>query len=154
MSAVIKGLGVVWSVGDIQYTGGIVSGNPNTAAAVQSLRVARTSEKTIIKDNGGVAKAAVFHGFMQTLSLTVVPTGSSIANAKTSASAHMIDAVAGGTTSIVGRTVTIVDADGTVVDGTYNCISATQNRTVDGVATVDLELEKGDESNDITTLIS
>lgn len=154
MSAVIKGVGVVWSVGDIQYTGGIVSGNPNTAGAVQSLRVSRTSEKAIIKDNGGIARAAVFSGFMQTLSLTIVPRGSSIANAQTAADNHMIDAAAGSGTSIVGRAVTLVDANGTIVDGAYNCISATQNRSVDGVATIDIELEKGDEGNDITTLVT
>lgn len=145
--AAIKGRGVVWSTGDITFAGAIVSA---TAAALpQSLRLARTAESTKIKDNQGPVRAIVYHGLMATLSITVVicaPSGTNtIAAAKT----------AGDQLTIAGGgTVTITDDAGTVVDGPYNVLSATQNRSVDGAATVDLEMEKGDEGIDTTTLIS
>jgi len=142
--ATIKGKAVVWSIGGITFTAGIVSGsNPEF---VQSARFNRGSEKTEIKDDGGVIRTQVFHGFKKTLSITVVPSGAStIANAQASADAH---------TPAPGTTITVVDAAGTVIDASYNLISATQNRSVDGVATVDLELEQGDESNDLTVAVS
>ena len=143
MSAVIKGVGVVWSVGAITFTAGIVS--VSNAGYTQSARFSRTSEKTEIKDNGGIIKAQVFHGFKKTLSMTIVPQGSSVANARSSMDAHCLTP---------GTTITVVDDSGTLIDASYNLISATQNRTVDGVATVDLELEQGDESNDLTTAVS
>ena len=143
MSAVIKGVGVVWSVGAITFTAGIVSAS--NAGYTQSARFSRTSEKTEIKDNGGIIKAQVFHGFKKTLSMTIVPQGSSVANARSSMDAHCLTP---------GTTITVVDDSGTLIDASYNLISATQNRTVDGVATIDLELEQGDESNDLTTAVS
>jgi len=143
MSAVIKGVGVVWSVGAITFTAGIVSAT--NAGYTQSARFSRNSEKTEIKDNGGVIRAQVFHGFKKTLSMTIVPQGTSIANARSSMDAHCL---------APGTTITVVDDSGTLIDASYNLISATQNRTVDGVATIDLELEQGDESNDLTTAIS
>ena len=143
MSAVIKGVGVVWSVGAITFTAGIVS--VSNAGYTQSARFSRTSEKTEIKDNGGIIKAQVFHGFKKTLSMTIVPQGSSVANARSSMDAHCLTP---------GTTITVVDDSGTLIDASYNLISATQNRTVDGVATIDLELEQGDESNDLTTAVS
>ena len=141
MAAIIKGTGVVWSVGAIVFTAGIVSGT--NAAYTQSARMARTSEKTEVKDNGGVIKAVAFHGFKKTLSLTVVP-----AHATT---------LAGAVTSLdawnppPGTLVTLTDDQGTLLDDNYNVISSSQSRTVDGVVTVDLELEAGDEGTEIAT---
>lgn len=134
MAAVIKGTGVCWSVGSIAFTAGIISGTNGNFT--QSTRVQRTSEKTNIKDNGGTVKTQVFHGLMKALSISVVPTGSSIANANASADAYL---------PAPGTTISITDDSGTIIDDNYNVISATENRTVDGVRTIDLELEAGDE---------
>lgn len=126
-------------------TAGIVSGsNPEF---VQSARFARTSEKTEVKDDGGTIRAQIFHGFKKTLSLTVIPAdaAAAISGARTSMDAHM---------PAIGTTITVVDAAGTLIDASYNLVSATQNRSVDGVATVDLELEQGDESVDLTTAVA
>ena len=145
MSAVIKGVGVVFSIGGVTMTAGIVS-----TQMVQSAKLGRSSEKTEVKDTGGVIKSVVFHGFKKTLSLTVIPSANSIANAQIAADAHL------GTpsVSIVGTKVSVTDAAGLIMDGDYNCISATESRTVDGVLTIDLELEAGDEGTDITALVS
>lgn len=144
MSALIKGRAVAWSVGGITYTAGIVSAsNPQMT---QSSRLARTSERAVVKDTGGTIRSMIYHGGMKTFSVSVVPYGAaSIANAITSADAHLIPP---------GTTITVVDDSGTIADGDYNLVSATENRTVDGVRTIDLELEKGDEGVDTTSLIS
>lgn len=145
MSATLKGRAVVWSISGITMTAGIVTAtNPDFP---QSARFQRGSEKTEIKDDGGVIRTQVFHGFKKTLSLSVIPCDAavSIAGARSSMDAHM---------PAPGTTITIVDAGGTLIDSSYNLISATQNRSVDGVATLDLEMEQGDESNDLTTAVA
>ena len=144
MAAVIKGLGVKFSVGGITFAGAIVS-TASTGHFTQSLNVERNSEKALIKDTGGTVRSAIFHGFMKRLTVNVVPAGSTVANAITSLDAFLAQP---------GGSVIITDTTGTIADATYNLISAKEGRTVDGVATVDLELETGDESNDITTLVS
>lgn len=144
MSALIKGRAVAWSVGGITYTAGIVSSsNPQMT---QSARLARTSERAVIKDTGGTIRTMVYHGGVKTFSVTVVPYGSTnIASAIASVDAHMLPP---------GTTITVADDSGSIADGDYNLVSATNPRVVDGVQTVDLELEKGDEGVDTTTLVS
>lgn len=143
MSATIKGTGVVWSMGGITFTAGIVTSS--NGSLPQSLSFTRGSEKTEIKDNGGTIKTQVFHGFKKSLSITVVPSGSSVSASNSSMDAHM---------PVPGTTITVADASGTLIDASYNLISARQNRSVDGVGTIDLEMEQGDESNDLTTAVS
>jgi len=143
MAAAIKGTGVVWSVGAIVFTAGIV--RAATDGYPQTVSFSRASEKVEVKDNGGTIKAGIFSAFKKTATITVVPAGSTVANARTSADTYM---------PATGTTVSLTDDSGTILDGTYNLISSRANRTVDGVETIDLELETGDEGNDITTLIS
>lgn len=143
MAATIKGTAVKWSVGTIDFTAGIVT---TDARMTQSARVQRTSEKTNIKDIGGTVKTQVFHGAMKTLSITVVPSGragvNTVTEAERSADAHM---------PAPGTLVTVTDLNGTTIDDNYNVLSATENLTVDGVMTIDLELEAGDEGTELAT---
>lgn len=147
MAAVVKGRGVQFSCGGVTYTAGIVSAT--NADFPQKIDVSRTSEKAEVKDTGGTIRAVVFSAFKKMASITVVPCSLSgtntIANAETSIDAHTLQA---------GTAITVVDANGTVLDATYNLISAKQGRTVNGVTTVDLELETSDEGIDITTVVS
>ena len=145
--ATVKGRGVVWSVGAVVFTAGIVSGtNPNFT---QSVGYGRNSDKFEVKDNQGVIRAQIFSGFKKNLSLSVIPCALSgtntIANAVSSLDAHVIQP---------GTKVTLTDDLGALLDDSYNVISSKQNRTVDGVVTVDLELEASDESVDLTTTVS
>jgi hypothetical protein len=145
MSATLKGRAVFWSVGAITFTAGIVSStDPHMT---QSSRLARSSERATLKDDGGVIRSMIYHGKTRTVSLTVVPYAAtpSLANAKTSADPFLIEP---------GTTITVVDDSGAIMDGSYNLASATESRTVDGVRAIDLELEKGDEGVDTTTLVS
>jgi len=150
--AIHKGLGVVYSVGEIVFTAGIVH-DATVDSAIQSLNIARESEMTEIKDNSGKVVTQVFHGFLKRLSMTIIPTSTSVAGAKTAVEEHMTDAE-NLAVSIIGAKLTITDDLGNIIDATYNVIAATENRTVDGVVTIDLELESSDESADITTKIS
>lgn len=143
MAAVIKGRAVKWSVGGVTFTAGIVSAT--NAHFTQSFDMQRTSDKALIKDTGGTVKTAVFHGFMKTISMNVVPQADTIANAITSLDAFLL---------APGTLITVVDSTGTIADGDYNLISAKEGRTVDGVCTIDLELEKGDEGENITNLVA
>lgn len=143
MGATIKGRAVKWSVGDIAFTAGI---SATGGFFTQSTNVQRVSEKSDIKDNGGTIRAQVFHGFKKTLSLTVIPASTSgantVANAVTNADALL---------PAPGTLITITDDSGTIIDDNYNLISAREGRTVDGVATIDLELEAGDEGVELAT---
>ncbi len=148
MSAVIKGRAVIWSVGGITFNGTIDS--TTAASFAQSLRFSRTSDKAEIKDDGGIIKTVVFSGFKKSLSITVIPaaiTGTNtIANAVLSSTAHM---------PTPSTKITIVDASGTLTDATsWNLISVTQNRSVDSPASIDMELENGDESLDLSDAVS
>jgi len=143
MSAVQKGYGAFWSIGGVTFTAGIVSATNN--GAVQSVDTSRSCQIADLKDDGGTIRGKAFHGFIKTISVKVVPYGSSIANGKTSAEAWLPQP---------GTAVTIADAAGTILDATYNVISAKQGRTVDGYVTADLELETSDEGVDITTTVA
>jgi hypothetical protein len=145
MSATLKGRAVVWSISGVTMTAGIVTDtNPNFP---QSARVQRGSEKTEIKDDGGTIRTQVFHGFKKTLSMSVIPCSAalSLSGARDSMDAHMPQP---------GTTITVLDAGGTIITGNYNLVSATQNRSIDGVATLDLEMEQGDEGFDLTGVVA
>ena len=131
----------MWSVGAVTFTAGIVS-TSGTGHFTQSASVERTSEVARIKDTGGTVKTVVFSGAMKTLRISVVPAGSSTANAQTKGDDFL---------PAPGTLVTVTDDSGTIIDDNYNCLSSTQNRTVDGVATIDLVLEAGDEGTEIAT---
>jgi hypothetical protein len=147
MAATVKGRGIIWSTGAIVGTAGIVSST--SGSFMQSVSIERTSERTHVKDNGGTIRSSIFHGAMKNLRLTVIPCAISgtntIANAQSSGDGHTIAA---------GTKVSFTDDSGTIIDDDYNVLSATQNRTVDGVATVDLVLEASDEGIDLETTVS
>lgn len=141
MSATIKGTAVVWSTGNITFAAGITS-----ASMVQSMRYGRTAEATEIKDYSGQINTVVLHGGMKTVSVTVVPTGATIAAAVTAKESYL---------PAPGTMVTLADESG--LPGNNQIVqnwivnSATENRTVDGVVTIDLELENSADSDISTT---
>ena len=142
MAATIKGLGVVFGVGSQTYTGGIVSDATTAQSTPQSIRLSRTADEVKVKTIDGQVIGAIFSGFMKTVSLTVIPSAATVAGAG-NAAADFAPAP--------GTSVTIVDSllDGTTAAGisdNWLVMSATTNRTVDGVATIDLELEASEEN--------
>lgn len=147
MSAIQKGRGIFFSVGGVTFTAGIVSSA--SGSFVQSVGITRQSDKLYVKDTGGTIRTAVFSGGLKMASITVTPCAISgtntIANAESSMDAF---------TAAAGTAITVVDGNGTILDATYNLISAKQGRVVDGMGTVDLELETSDEGIDITSTVS
>lgn len=142
MAADIKGTAVVWSIGGVTFTAGIVSAsNPSMP---QSLQFSLDAENTKIKDNGGDIKTIVLHGFMKNLSISVVPSAASIAAAVTSKEAHLLSP---------GTKVTIADASGTtLIEQNWIVTKSTERRGVAEVVTIDLELENA--STDLSTSAS
>ena len=150
--AVTKGVGVVFNCGAITFTAGITSSS-SVANLCQSIRLTRSADNVKIKDSGGAVKAMVLSGFMKQLAINIVPHGgSSLAAGIVSMDTHMSSG--GAVNTLVGAKVTVVDAGGTLCDGDWCCTNAVQGRTVDGVATVDIELEQSDEGNDLATTIA
>ena len=148
MSAVIKGLGVMWSVQDVTFTAGIVSASNDQL--FQSLRFARSSDKVNLKTFEGTVVGQVFSGFKRSLSITVIPVSAvDQAGAITSSNAHQLKP---------GTTITVVDASSDSIGGaggvSYNLINSRNTRSVDGVSMIEMELQQGDEGTSITTAVS
>lgn len=131
MSADIKGTAVVWSTGTVAITAGIAGGG-----MVQSVGHGVESELAELKDDTGQIKAMIFHGFSRKLSISTIPTGASISAAVAAKETYL---------PAPGTAVQINSASGaTKIDRNWYVVSATENRTVDGVVTIDLELENAE----------
>jgi hypothetical protein len=144
MAATMSGKAVVFSIGGITYTAGLVTGT--NAGFIQSQSFGRTADKVDVKNQDGAVAAQCFSGFKKTISHDIIPAhASTIAGAKASLEAHMLKP---------GTLMTIVDADGTTIDGNYNLISCEVRRVVDGLAVASLSLEGSDEGVDFTTAVT
>lgn len=133
MSADIKGTAVAWSTGGIVFAAGITA-----SSMVQSMRYQRGSELTEIKDTTGQIKTMVFHGGMKTISITVIPTGASIAAAVTAKESYI---------PAPGTQIAITDDSATQIQQNWIVVNATEGRTVDGAVTIDLELENSSDAD-------
>jgi hypothetical protein len=142
MAETVKGTGIVWGVGGITLTAGIVTAN--SAAKVQSFNFDRTSDKAEIKDGDGEVCGQTFYNAKRTLSLTVVPSGATISAAGLSADAW---------TPAPGTKITLADADGAILDADYNLVSAKLRGSNTEARMADIELERYD-ANDVTATIA
>ncbi len=140
MAADIKGTAVCWSIGGVTYAATGLSGS----SMVQSVRHGRTSESTPIKGSDGDISTLVYHGQMRSLSISVVPSGTAKSDAAASRDSHM-------NTLVPGLKVVISDnsAGTSALETNWILKSATENRTVDGFTTIDLELENA--ATDLST---
>lgn len=143
MAETLKGLGVVWGVGGKTFTG-----FSTATFKTQSLGLQRTSDKAEIKDEDGEVVGQVFHNEKKVLSLSVVPSGASVAAAGTSLDNLMPS---------IGTTITVTDTTNATVDGShtgkYNLLSANLRFVNDGPAVIDMEMEQY-VANDVTGAIS
>jgi len=146
MAETQSGLAVVWGVQGITFTAGIT--DPGGASALgqkQSLTFTRASKVAYVANDLGESVGRVDFDANKVTRLTVIP---SHATAKATAKTNMDSYL-----PAPGTKITIADADGAVIDGDYKLNSATLNKTNNGPATIDIEIEKFD-ANDITTVIS
>lgn len=145
MAATIRGIGVVWSVGGVTFAGaGSAILSSTDPSLPQSLRYNRSATVQKIKSTNGDIVSAIFSGFKKSISLNVIPSGTSLADALTSKEAHIVDP---------GTKVTLADASGTTqIEQNWIVVSAKENRTVDGVISIDMDLVNAE--SDISTLIT
>lgn len=112
-------------------TGSVIASSANPSLP-QSIRYNREAQNTKIKSVGGDVVTSVYHGFKKTVSITVVPSATTIANAVASKEAHLV---------APGSKLTMADASGaTQLEQNWIVLSSQENRTIDGAVTVDLEL--------------
>lgn len=127
MAAIQKGtFGVVWSLGTT------VSGTGIGTNQIQSADLGDEAELKEIKTGAdGETKCIIFSDNKQNVTIEVVPSGATIAAAKT---ASIIPSP--------GADVTITDADDAEFAGTWHCLSASKRKTVDGEVRITMSLRK------------
>jgi hypothetical protein len=140
MAALIKGMAIVWGIGGVTFTAGIVSAT--NAAQVQSVDLERSADKVEVKDANGECVSQVFLNKAKKVRITVVPSHASV----TATAITSLDAW----TPSVGTTLTLADASGAIFDGSYNCTSVKQRRANNEAVMADIEMELY-EANDVTT---
>ena len=162
MSVIQRGQSVIWGDDKLTYTGGVVSGS--TTAHGRNANLTRDATVTDIEDSVGDVVARVVSSVKKTLNVTVLPYVTSatmtVTDGEVAVNSWTIKpgwtiSVADGTQA---STTSVTDGDGTFVvgnpyTGTYLVMSASQNRTNNAAATVDLVLETFDD-NDTTALVS
>ena len=145
--ATVKGLGVVFGVAGLTFTGFHAT---EPSGKYQSVSLTRDSNETLLMDESDDPAAAVYSGIKKTLSLSVVPTGASISAAQDNLTKFVPSP---------GTVVTVADSGGTGTvyestnSGKYLVRSARVGRTNTGLASIDLELFTT-EANDITASVS
>ena len=143
MAVTLKGLGAVWGVGDVSFTGLITSAE----AKYQSLDFARVAQKAKLQNEVGDTAGEAYYDQEHTLTVTVIPTGATVAAARTNLSACL---------PAPGTLVTFVDPESTIADGThtgkYIVDSARNGRTNTGYATIILDVHQA-VANDVSATI-
>ena len=132
MAEVIKGLGVVWGANlfDPSITGTGTNTGAYATGKVQSVKYDHGADKVEVKGDDGDVKAVVFTNVVEKITVDVVPTGSSVANA---VSSNVLPAI--------GQDITIIDTgDSELNAAVYMYESGSKNRSVDGAATITMNL--------------
>ena len=100
--ATLKGLGVFWGLEGVTYTG-----FGSVTAQTQSADLNVTADEKQIRDADGDVISCVYYNQTRTLDLEVVPTGATIALARTSSDGFMVDS---------GSLITVIDSAGAEID--------------------------------------
>ena len=149
MAVTQKGVGVVWGVGNLTFTGITIE----TAGKIQSYDFTRDSEVNALKDTEGETVGEQYFDRKRTLNLQVVPSSTTIALAKAALVTLLPEP---------GTVVTLADTDavGTPLEsvtdnttGKYVVVSAKVGRSNTGFATVDMALKSFD-ARDVATTIT
>jgi hypothetical protein len=136
MAETIKGVGVFWGIGSSFVAAGTgISTTGSPTLRPQSVDFGVESERVDISDYKGETVGAVFFNQKHTLSMEVIPTAATIANAK---GASILPEP--------GTLVTITDTDDTEASGThsgkYLFIRGSKRRSNKDVVRLTFELEQ------------
>ena len=118
-------LAVAWSLATTAASA--VAGQLGTGT-VQSVDFAEEADEKEIKGADGDVKAVIFSNARETCTLEIIPSGATLAAAKT---ANVIPAV--------GQTITITDADDAEVASTtalWICTGASKRKSIDGESVI------------------
>jgi hypothetical protein len=142
MAETINGtLGVVWGIAT-----GLSGTGVTTSFAAQSLQFSAESDEAEIRNGKGQTVTDIFYNQRQTITIEVIPTGTTIANAR---SANIIPPP--------GAVVTITDTEDAELAGTnvgkYICVRASKSKSNTGATSISMELKQYVE-NDVAVLIS
>lgn len=143
MAETQRGVGVVWGISttDVNYTG-------SGTLRIQSETFNRTADSDETRDEYGEVINVTTYNQQQELQLSVVPSGSTMAAAKTS--------------NIVptpGEKISIVDADDTTIGAAssgkdYMVVSASMNKTNTGKTTIEMTIKRWAGISSYTVLAS
>jgi hypothetical protein len=145
MAETIRGLGFVWGVNGLTFTGFNAT---EPTFKTQSLDLTRDSDVAQLENESGEVVGECFFNSKKVMNVSVIPSATSVATAQGNLD-KLIPAP--------GTIITVADANGTTIDATnsgkFTCLSAKMGRTNKGMATVDLQLRQY-EANDVTTTVS
>jgi hypothetical protein len=146
--ATLKGLGVFWGLEGVTYTGfGAVT------AQTQSADLNVTADEKQIRDADGDVISCVYYNQTRTLDLEVVPTGATIALARTSSNGFMVNS---------GTLITVIDSAGAEIDsdegagsaGVYILKESRLSRSNENEARISMSLYRSDVNNIATTVVA
>lgn len=142
MAETINGTkGVVWGLATGMSGTGVTGG-----FEPQSLQFQAESDEATVRNGKGQEVVDIFYNQRQTITIEVVPTGSTVANART---ANVVP--------LPGAIVTITDTEDTELAGTnsgkYICVRASKAKSNTGETRITMELKQWVE-NDVAVLVS
>lgn len=143
MAATLKGKAIIFAVDGITYSAGItVAGTENVFH--QSFDFERSADMSYVKDSAGEDVTSIAANKKKTGTIRAIAGGTAIADARSLADKLLLAS---------NTTVTIVDTETTTTDGSYNAIRSRMNRTNEGAAVFEFEIENRDVNN-ITSTVS
>lgn len=125
-----KGVGVVWGIVSA------ISGDGIGTGVIQSVEYEKTANMEAIVGADGIVVSEVYSGPQEKLNVVIVPSGATMAAAKT---ANIIPEIGGIITVATGA---VGDAGEIQMQGAYTCDSAKKSRTMNGVATITVSMHR------------
>lgn len=149
MANTLKGMGAVWGVGALTFSGVVIT---SSVAKYQSMDYARESDEAELLNESGETVGLSLFDHRRRINLSVIPTGASVAAARTNLSTCLPD---------VGELITLT-ADPNISasspqtmdthGGKYIVESASNSRTNNGFSIIDLVVKQF-ENADISATI-
>lgn len=142
MAETVNGVkGVVWGIAT-----GMSGTGVTTSFESQSLQFSAEADEAEIRNGKGQVVVDIFYNQRQTITIEVIPTGATIAAART---ANILPAP--------GAIVTVTDTEDTELAGTnagkYICVRASKSKSNTGATSISMELKQYVE-NDVAVLVA
>jgi hypothetical protein len=154
MAVTLKGVGAVWAVGSLQFTGLVVTPITTTEAKYQSFDFERNASNAKLTNEVGDTVGEAYYDKTHSVRVTIIPSGASVAAARTNMVALLPEP---------GTAVTLVDPEAAASTGTYYGTDgrysgayivdrARNSRSSTGFATIELEMHQNTENDCSATI--